>query len=111
MPYKTPTHLRKSAYNAQHGRCYYCSKPMWLEGIEAFAKAHKYSLVQAKWLKCTAEHLLARANGGNDSAENIAAACWYCNLKRHQRKYPLPPEQYRHHVAKRIKKGGWHCFH
>jgi hypothetical protein len=52
-------------------------------------------------------HLDARANGGSDSPGNIAAACLYCNLTRHRRKYPLPPEQYRHYVAKRMTKGGW----
>jgi hypothetical protein len=110
MPYKTPTRLRNAAYNAQQGRCCYCSKPMWLENIAAFAKTHKYSLAQARWLQCTAEHLHARANGGADSAGNVAAACLFCNMKRHRRKDPLPPEQYRHYVAKRITKGAWHCL-
>jgi hypothetical protein len=70
MPDNTLTRFRKSAYNAQHGRCYYCGKPMWLHDVEAFAKTHKYTLAQAMWLKCTAEHLHARTDGGTDSAEN-----------------------------------------
>lgn len=110
MPYKTPVRLRKSAYNAQHGHCFYCRRPMWLDDVETFAKAHHYSLAQAKWLKCTAEHLRARAEGGDDSPENVAAACWYCNLKRHQRKQPLSPAQYSQHVAKRVAARRWHCL-
>jgi 5-methylcytosine-specific restriction endonuclease McrA len=108
MPYQTPTRLRKSAYNAQRGQCCYCGKPMWLEDVEAFAKAHNYSLRQANLLKCTAEHLHARTDGGDDSPENVAAACWYCNSKRHKRTQALSPEQYRKHVITRMQIGRWH---
>ena len=110
MPYKTPTLLRKSAYITQHGLCCYCGKQMWLKDVEAFAKAHNYSLPQARLLQCTAEHLHALTDGGDNSPGNVAAACHYCNLKRHQRKRPLPPEQYRKHVLKRVKRRGWHCL-
>ncbi|MBI2275729.1 MAG: HNH endonuclease [Dechloromonas sp.] len=108
MPYKTPVQLRKSAFDTQRGHCCYCGRSMWLENPKAFAKAHNYSSAQAKLLRCTAEHLHARADGGGDSPENLAAACWYCNIKRHQRKKPMPPDQYRRYVQKRLEKGGWH---
>lgn len=111
MPYKTPIHLRKSAFNAQAGLCCYCGKPMWLDDPEAFAKANDLSLAQVRWLKCTAEHLQARSEGGEDAKGNIAAACLFCNRKRHQRKCPLPPDKYRHYVRNRVSKGRWNEFH
>lgn len=111
MPYKTPAHLRKSAFVAQHGLCCYCGKPMWLSGLAEFATQNGYSLAQARLLQCTAEHLQARRDGGHDSPSNIAAACRYCNNKRHMRKRDLSPEQYREFVLGRLRKGGWHGLH
>lgn len=108
MPYKTPAYLRKSAYNAQRSLCCYCGKSMWLDNLHTFAEAHNYSLAQARLLQCTAEHLHARRDGGDDSPRNVAAACRYCNLKRHQRKQALSPEQYRRHVIARVRLGRWH---
>ncbi|WP_254782667.1 HNH endonuclease, partial [Lysobacter sp. yr284] len=32
--------------------------------------------------RCTAEHLIARHEGGRNRRENIAAACWLCNQRR-----------------------------
>ena len=110
MPYRTPTLLRKSAYSAQHGLCCYCGTVMWTRNIQAFARAHNISLAQARLLQCTAEHLHPRNDGGDNSPENVAAACWYCNTKRHKRKSPLSPEQYRQHVMNRVKAGAWHCL-
>ncbi|WP_353621693.1 HNH endonuclease [Sphaerotilus uruguayifluvii] len=59
-------------------------------------------------LRCTAEHLIARCDGGRDEATNIVAACERCNHTRHQRKHPPVPEVYRADVRKRIARGGWH---
>lgn len=106
MPNSIPT-LRKSAYNAQGGRCCYCGRPMWLKQPKAFAEAHNFSLKQARSLQCTAEHLLARTDGGGDSKDNIAAACLYCNRKRHQRKSPPSPERFRSFVEGRVSRGRW----
>jgi hypothetical protein len=108
MPYKTPIKLRKSAFKAQHGNCCYCGRPMWQENVEAFAKARGYTSAQANLLRCTAEHLTSRESGGTDTPANVAAACWYCNSRRHRRKLPLPPDLYRRHVISRVRKGGWH---
>jgi len=72
---KKLVHHRKSAYNAQSGRCYYCDLLMWESDCKSFAQAHKISLSQAKLVKCTAEHLEARKDGGNDTKKNIVAAC------------------------------------
>jgi 5-methylcytosine-specific restriction endonuclease McrA len=111
MPYKTPVLLRKSAYKAQQGQCWYCGLPMWLSGVEEFANTHNFTLPQAQLLQCTAEHLHARQDGGIDTPNNVVAACRYCNTKRHKRKIPLPPEKYRKHVKVKMKKGGWHQLH
>jgi hypothetical protein len=52
--------------------------------------------------RCTAEHLRARCDGGRDTSDNVVAACWICNSRRHRRKVPLPPEEYRAFVRKRL---------
>lgn len=111
MPYKTPTRLRKSAYEAQRGHCCYCGLAMWLDNLETFANYHGYTLAEAKLLQCTAEHLTARECGGTDTPANVAAACWYCNSRRHKRKRPLAPDRYRLYVVARLKKGRWHRLH
>ncbi|WP_282097584.1 HNH endonuclease [Luteibacter sp. SG786] len=59
-------------------------------------------------LRCTAEHLTARQDGGRNMASNIAAACWICNARRHRRKFPPPPAAYRAFVQQRLDKGKWH---
>jgi hypothetical protein len=67
------------------------------------------SLAGAKrFLLCTAEHLIAKSEGGTDTASNIAAACMFCNQARHKAKHPLSPEDYRNHVQRRIRRGRWH---
>lgn len=87
---------RQLAFNQQGGKCYYCGLPMVLSDQEG-----------PKHLRCTAEHLLARSEGGSDAPSNIVAACFYCNHKRHQRKNPPEPERYRAEIRKRVQKGGW----
>ncbi|MCB1616206.1 MAG: HNH endonuclease [Pseudomonadales bacterium] len=82
---------------------------MWVDGaVESFARQYRLTTRQASLLQCTAEHLQARQDGGEDTADNIVAACAYCNRKRHKRPVPLPPQGYRHHVLKRVRKGKWH---
>ncbi|NNC52061.1 MAG: hypothetical protein HKO08_03355 [Erythrobacter sp.] len=52
--------------------------------------------------RATAEHLLARSEGGADCPGNVVAACWYCNSHRHRARSPLSPEKYAEKVrAKR----------
>ncbi|WP_414635381.1 HNH endonuclease [Azospira sp.] len=81
---------------------------MWLADLAGFANSHNYSLAQARLLQCTAEHLRARQDGGKNSPGNIAAACWYCNTRRHKRVHQLRPEEFRQHVVKRMRNGRWH---
>jgi len=99
---------RKSAFERQNGKCYYCGFSMWQGSVEAFAKHHGLTMKQARHFQCTAEHLVARQDGGRDGYWNIAAACIRCNQLRHKRKVPMKPEQYKTYVRNRIEKGGWH---
>ncbi len=102
-------HLRTHAFISQHGRCFYCSQPMWNKSPSELVQ---YGLRPrtAIPLRCTAEHLIAKQDGGRDVDDNIAAACWYCNVHRHKRKTPPTPEIYRDLVQKRITKGKWHSI-
>ncbi|WP_373322438.1 HNH endonuclease [Vogesella indigofera] len=81
---------------------------MWESDCLSFAQSHSISPRSAKLLKATAEHLQARCDGGQDARQNIVAACHYCNQKRHHRKTPPSPNDYRELVQRRLAKGGWH---
>jgi 5-methylcytosine-specific restriction endonuclease McrA len=105
---KTLIKSRSTAFERQGGRCYYCDFPMWRGSIEHFARLHGITLGQARQFQCTAEHLVARQDGGGDRCSNIAAACLACNQRRHRRKQAPEPEQYRKLVQARLDKGGWH---
>ena len=84
------------AFNCQDGKCYYCGLRMWMHGASGPTE-----------LLCTAEHLIARNEGGNQALSNIVAACWHCNQTRHKRKNPPPRESYQAEVQRRIARGGW----
>ncbi|WP_417663041.1 HNH endonuclease [Pseudomonas sp.] len=98
---------RLSAYNRQQGKCCYCGFLMWIDTPDKFALDHRLSLDQAKHFQCTAEHLTARQDGGDNSSANIAAACSRCNRLRHTRKYPLDPIGYQKRVQMKLDKGRW----
>lgn len=102
---------RSHAHSTQSGRCIYCGAPMWSQSPEQFASRHGISLADARRFQLTAEHLIARSEGGSDAKSNIAAACLYCNHKRHQRKTPPDPLAYQALVQRRIAKGKWHPAH
>lgn len=100
--------LRFKSYLAQQRRCYYCGVLMWLgrpDGFQASSPVPKGVLVK---VQCTAEHLVAKRDGGADHKQNIVAACRHCNFLRHARKKALSPEAYRELVRKRISLGRWH---
>lgn len=99
---------RNLAYIRQSGRCFYCSCPMWRHDLNGFAERHGLSMGEARGLQCTAEHLRARMDGGNDDESNIVAACYICNTRRHARKRPLEPEAYKRFVQKKLALGCWH---
>jgi hypothetical protein len=99
---------RLIAFRNQNGACYYCSAPMWLREIGSFAAGYGISERQAHRFQCTAEHLIAKQDGGVDSGSNIVAACWFCNQTRHRRRNPLPANKYASLIARRLNSGKWH---
>ncbi len=107
---KTLIKSRSTAFERQGGRCYYCDFPMWRGSIEHFARLYGITLGQARQFQCTAEHLLARQDGGGDVRSNIVAACFVCNQRRHKRKQPLEPEIYREFIQRRLSQGRWHML-
>ena len=106
---KTLAKNRQLSYEAQRGCCYYCKCPMWLghEGKE-FRQRHSLTKKQARGLRCTAEHLKARRDGGGNAAHNIVAACLRCNGGRHQQKQVLEPSGFVDFVAGQVMRGEWH---
>lgn len=104
MPSKIRT-LRRIAFDRQHGHCWYCGVQMWLESPAELARASPRAATR---LQCTAEHLLARSEGGRDAVDNVVAACAHCNRTRHKRKNPPDPAAYRAEIARRVGRGKWH---
>jgi 5-methylcytosine-specific restriction endonuclease McrA len=61
---------KRAAWERQGRICYLCRKPL-------------------PWKETTAEHILPKKHGGSahdDRAENIAAACFWCNAKKGSRR-------------------------
>lgn len=100
-------HLRYQAYQQQNGNCYYCEMQMWNNSPEELATQYRLSTSRVKPLKCTAEHLEARQDGGKDSKTNIVAACLFCNSHRHKTKKPKDPMQFKEKVKLRMARQGW----
>jgi hypothetical protein len=80
---------------------------MWLADPEDFARQHGLRIGQVRALQATAEHLIARCDGGTNAQANIVAAHLICNRRRHQRKVPLDPDRYRRFVLRRVAKHAW----
>lgn len=99
--------IRHSAFVCQSRRCYYCNVPMWETDPAAFAVKYRVPPGLLARLRCTAEHLTPRGEGGADSKQNIVAACYHCNSTRHKTRMPMEPERYRLHVQRRTAKGKW----
>ena len=91
---------RISAFHRQQGLCYYCDKLMW-------ETTYCQSNPGRRDLQCTAEHLIPRSEGGSNSAENIVAACLFCNITRHRSRDVQTPEKYRDKVQRRLRMGRW----
>ena len=103
---------RLKAAEKQGYVCFYCRFPVWeplREAIDEFAERVGLTLRQSAFLRCTAEHLIARQDGGKDSDENIAAACLTCNRRRHQRKRAPAAEGFVSFVQSRVKARKWHA--
>ena len=99
--------LRRMKMLSQGGRCFYCGLPMWDEALYPCLPLSCRSGELPKTLRCTAEHLHPRSEGGANTADNIVAACLFCNNSRHRRKRPLSPEAHRAHVQQRMAAGQW----
>lgn len=105
------TTSRLAAYEGQCGSCYYCGLPLWLDDdAPAIADFLRLSARQLLALRCTAEHVLARCDGGTDAGPNIVAACYYCNKHRHSHRQDRAPssEKYLARVRNRMAAGCWH---
>ena len=100
--------LRLTAFERQQGHCYYCGLPMWLEHPQEVSTVVRVKPRTISGLRCTAEHLVARQDGGLKTESNIVAACQTCNSRRHRAGMPLSPSEYRRKVQTRLKKGKWH---
>lgn len=98
---------RHSAFVAQSGLCCYCHRPMWLRRPARFARLHGLTASEAEQRRCTAEHLVAQCDGGRHGQKNIAAACLYCNARRHQLPDPPSAEDYRRYVQEELQAGRW----
>ena len=99
---------RERKAHEQCRRCYYCGFPMWSKRPDRFARHWGISRKEADRFHCTAEHLVARRDGGTSRLDNIAAACLFCNSHRHLRAIAPTPERYRDLVRKRVSKQAWH---
>ena len=111
MPNSTPKKNRLAAFKRQAGCCHYCGSAMWIENLEEFASKFNISIRSATRFQCTAEHLVARQDGGSDSSKNIVAACRFCNSTRHRIPTAPDPRTYKKHVQRRVSAGKWHPKH
>jgi 5-methylcytosine-specific restriction endonuclease McrA len=107
MSKKKLARIRRSAFEQQGGRCYYCRRPMWRSEPDKYAERYGLTRKQASLFQCTAEHLFARRDGGRDEFQNIVAACRFCNRRRHARGAALSPERYKNLVSERLRKHRW----
>jgi hypothetical protein len=85
---------RRAAFIEQDRCCYYCERRMWWSSPGELGPRLDLNL------KCTAEHLHARCDGGSNSRANIVAACLRCNAGRHAVPQPLDAHSYRTQVRR-----------
>jgi hypothetical protein len=106
---KNLTRLRRAAFTAQKGNCFYCGYRMWSEHPREVFGNGLVSRAMARYFQCTAEHLRPLSEGGKDISSNVVAACWFCNQTRHRAKKPGSYERFAKLVRTRVAKGRWHC--
>lgn len=99
--------LRITAAQQQNFRCFYCNLPMWEGDPRYFISTYQLSPRKARLLRCTAEHLHPKSEGGKNTPDNIVAACTFCNHSRHKSPNPMDPARYKKHVLKRMQRGKW----
>src|SRR5690606_15455674 len=86
--------IKRRKFVDQRGRCFYCRQPMWIEKPDGFASQYGLTTRRAAFLMATAEHLVARQDGGPDTCFNVVAACLFCNVHRHRSASPKPWPDY-----------------
>ena len=72
---------------------------MWSKNPVQFAELHGLRVEDTGHFQCTAEHVVARCDGGIEH-KNIVAACSYCNITRHEADEPLAADLYRETVQR-----------
>jgi len=97
---------RKAAARRQQHRCHYCDAPMWSRSPAAFAERHGLRLEDCGHFQCTAEHVVARRDGGEEH-RNIVAACRHCNIARHEADSPPAADLWRAFVQREIAEARW----
>lgn len=103
--------LRTRAFFAQQCRCIYCELPIWEPAfggrLSEFAGLPDGLM---EHLRCTAEHFVARQKVKLDHPVNIAAACHWCNWKRHAHRHLHAPDpiRYQAEVRRMMAVGLWH---
>ncbi len=107
MALKSIVRNRTKAFVQQACRCCYCGAAMWTSHAKLFAKTYGLTKRQARQFRCTAEHKIARRDGGPNTPENIAAACLRCNHSRHAGREPMTAGLYRDFVDLQVYKGEW----
>ena len=107
MP-KNLQRARALAFHRQCGLCCYCKDPMWLRDPLDFALQYGITIPQALQRQGTAEHILAKCDGGRNGADNISAACRCCNQRRHRRSRALDSLRFADFVQLRMLNGRWH---
>ena len=100
--------LRQRAADLQGYRCYYCGFPIWETDVSAFAKRYAITERAARRFRSTAEHVQALGDGGKTNAENIVAACIFCNKTRHARPGRISAAAYLALVHGRLAAHRWH---
>ncbi|NCU67614.1 HNH endonuclease [Acidovorax sp. 210-6] len=87
---------RQRAFQQQQGLCFYCQRPM----VPATAAGAIN--------RCTAEHLIPKADRGTDAQRNLVAACWFCNHHRHEgRRNARTPAEWATYVRYQVHCGRW----
>jgi hypothetical protein len=102
--------LRVEASKRQNHRCFYCDYPMWHNNSDQFCREHNVPQHLSEHLRCTAEHLSARQDNGQDTASNIVASCAWCNKFRHHCRPNKAPDPFSHRnrIRHLVSKGRGH---
>jgi len=102
--------FRRRAFTEQNGHCFYCVLPIWEANRETFAKENGVPLRLAGHLRSTAEHLVPRRDSGKNTQQNIVAACYWCNSRRHLGRPERAPDSqaYKRWVQAQVSAGKWH---